>query len=323
MRKHMLQRRDFIRNLGLAGAGTLLTGGVWSIPASPAGGTKAVRFGLISDLHHMQFGNREEARLKAFMDKVLQTSPDFIIQNGDFCRPKPSEGIFAEWNRFPGPKYHVLGNHDMDVCDKATIMALWGMEKRYYSFDRGGFHFVVMDRNFFLSDNGSLVDYASSNWPRASQKRSFSDKEQLDWLRKDLAGAVYPVIVFMHQPVFLSDFFTELGNADEILKIFDEANFAADTANKPSRVAAVFMGHDHDDRYGERNGVHYFLINSATYSYGESGAHYYTDSLFAFVTLDPAGRLVLEGRSSTYKETTPEDVRAVFPAKISNHDIRW
>jgi hypothetical protein len=125
----------------------------------------------------------------------------------------------------------------------------------------------------------------------------------------------------MHQPVFLSDFFTEIGNADEILKIFDEANFAANTARKPSRVAAVFMGHDHDDRYGERNGVHYFLINSATYSYCESGAHYYTDSLFAFVTLDPAGRLILEGRSSTYRSPTPDDVRSVFPAKISDHKI--
>lgn len=313
----MQQRRDFIRNLGLAGAGTLLAGRVWSIPASPSKGGKPLRFGLISDLHHLQFGNREEARIKAFMDKVMETSPDFIIQNGDFCRPTGSDGIMAEWNRFPGPKYHVLGNHDMDVCDKATIMKLWGMEKRYYSFDKAGFHFVVMDRNLFKNDDGSLADYASSNWPRASTKRSFSDPEQLEWLRGDLAAAVHPVIVFMHQPVFLSDFFTEIGNADEILKIFDEANFAA----RSGRVSAVFMGHDHDDRYGERNGVHYFMINSATYSYCASGAHYYTDSLFAFVTLDPAGKLILEGRASTYRSPTPDDVRSVFPAKISNHRV--
>ena len=86
--------------------------------------------------------------MQKFMEEVQQVSPDFIVQCGDFCRPEQSEGLMRDWNRFGGPKYHVLGNHDMDVCDKPTIMRLWGMEKRYYSFDNGGYHFVVMDRNF-------------------------------------------------------------------------------------------------------------------------------------------------------------------------------
>jgi hypothetical protein len=142
-------------------------------------------------------------------------------------------------------------------------MAMWGMESRYYSFDRGGYHFVVMDRNFLRNADGVLVDYHSSNWgPVAAPGRSFSDAVQLAWLEKDLAVAVHPVIVFMHQPVFLSDFFQEIGNADEILRLFDQANLKAERDHKHNRVAVVFMGHDHDDRYGERNGVHYFILNS-------------------------------------------------------------
>ena len=90
---------------------------------------------------------------------------------GDFCRPKGSDGIMREWNRFQGPKYHVLGNHDMDVCNKQTIMALWGMPKRYYSFDEGGFHFVVLDRNLWKKDDGTLVDYDNSDWPSVSFAR--------------------------------------------------------------------------------------------------------------------------------------------------------
>ena len=282
-----------------------------------------MKIGMITDLHHLQFGNVEEARMKGFMDAVMMEKPDFIIQNGDFCRPKKSEGIMAEWNRFKGPKYHVLGNHDMDVCDKQTIMALWGMEKCYYSFDTGGFHFVVMDRNFLKEDDGTLTAYNTSNWgPLPSPKRSFTDKEQLDWLRDDLANALHPVIIFMHQPVFVSDFVDELGNADEILKIFDEANFNATNQGRAAKVAAVFMGHDHDDRYGERNGVHYFIINSSTYVYTKSGAYYYKDPLFAFITLDPAGKLTIEGRSTTYTSgDTPDEVKAVFPTKISDHNV--
>ncbi|MEZ2440227.1 metallophosphoesterase [Chitinophaga sp. RCC_12] len=320
----MLKRRNFIKNLGLSGTGLLLASRTLSMPVSaPAAGNKLLRFGVISDLHHLQFGKSEESRLKSFMDAVMKADPDFIIQCGDFCRPAKSEGIMTEWNRFSGPKYHVLGNHDMDVCDKATIMKLWGMEKPYYSFDQGGYHFVVMDRNFLLKEDKTLEDYNNSNWgPLPSPLRSFTDAPQLAWLKHDLAAAEYPVIVFMHQPVFLSDFFQELGNADEILGIFDEANLTAKQQGKNSRVTAVFMGHDHDDRYGERNGVHYILLNSATYVYTDSGAHFYADSLYAFVTLDPSGWMRIEGRTTRYRDEVPEKIKAQFPTSISDHAIR-
>lgn len=319
----MLKRRNFIKHLGLSGTGLLLATRSWSVPMQPAtAGAKKLRFGVISDLHHLQFGKSEEPRLKSFMDAVVKDKPDFIIQCGDFCRPTKSEGIMTEWNRYSGPKYHVLGNHDMDVCDKATIMKLWGMEKRYYSFDQGGYHFVVMDRNFLQQKDKTLVDYNNSNWgPLPSPMRSFTDAAQLEWLKQDLADAKYPVIVFMHQPVFLSDFYTELGNADEILSIFDTANFAALQAGKNTGVRAVFMGHDHDDRYGTRNGVHYFLLNSATYVYTESGAHFYADSLFAFVTLDPSGWLHIEGRSTHYRDAVPDKIKAQFPTSISDQKV--
>lgn len=229
----------------------------------------------------------------------------------------------AEWNRFKGPKYHVIGNHDMDVCDKATIMALWGMEKRYYSFDMGGFHFVIMDRNYLRGKDGALAPYNTSNWgPLPSEQRSFTDPEQLEWLAQDLAAAKAPVVVFMHQPVFLSEWTTELGNAADILTIFDQHNYAAERSGSNAKVCAVFMGHDHDDRYGERNSVHYFMMNSASYIYTDTGAHYYKDSLFAFITLDPSGKLQIRGRSSSYPSGTPEKVMATYPPRISDRSLK-
>jgi 3',5'-cyclic AMP phosphodiesterase CpdA len=318
----MQQRRSFIRNLAFLTGGALPWRTAFSIPKSPKEKAKPLLFGIISDLHHLQFGQDEEARLKGFMDSVMTHSPDFIVQNGDFCRPKGSDGIMKQWNRYPGPKYHVLGNHDMDVCDKATIMQFWGMEKPYYSFDRGGFHFVVMDRNFMRTPDGSLIDYNNSNWgPVAAPGRSFTDQAQLDWLKKDLAQAKNPSIVFMHQPVFLSEFFLEIGNADDILSIFDQANYNAATTGRGSKVAAVFMGHDHDDRYGERNGVHYFILNSATYVYTEDQAFFFRDPLYAFITLDPKGEMFVEGRTSSYRSQTPDHVVARFPTKISDHRL--
>lgn len=316
----MVQRRKFLKAFTATAAGSLLYSKVFPLGNHYSGMQKPVTFGIISDLHHLQFKNREEQRLKKFMDEVQQVSPDFIVQCGDFCRPQQSEGIMEEWNRFKGPKYHVLGNHDMDVCDKATIMKLWGMEKPYYAFDNGGYRFVVLDRNFLKKEDGSLVDYSSSNWsPFSAPFRSFTDQPQLEWLKKELSANSKPVIVFMHQPVFLSDYFDELGNAGEILAIFDDINFMAEKDKKIGKVVAVFMGHDHDDRYGVRNNVHYFIINSATYVYN-NGPYYYKDSIFAFVTLQE-GKLLLQGRKTVYRDQVPIKVQKQFPTTINNRNI--
>lgn len=318
----MQDRRYFLKSITAGGAAAMLGGQTYSIASNHASHAKKIRFGVITDLHHLQFGKPEQARLKGFMDAVLRENPDFILQCGDFCRHENSGNIMAEWNRFDGPKYHVLGNHDMDYCDKKTIMEFWKMPDRYYSFDQHGFHFVVLDRNFLKRDDGSLENYNTSNWGKLpASQRSFTDEAQLAWLKNDLAKSKYPAIVFMHQPVFLSDFFQEIGNADQILEIFDEANLNAVKNKSNNKVVAAFMGHDHDDRYGQRNGVHYFIVNSASYVYTQGGAYYYKDPLYAFVTLDPAGTLTIDGTSTIYRDTTPDRVRARFAAKISNHQI--
>jgi len=315
-----INRRKFITGATLTGSAIFLPQYSFAIPASANKHAKAVKIGMISDLHHLQFGQDEEKRITAFMDAVMKESPDFIIQCGDFCRPVGSDAIMRQWNRFKGPKHHVLGNHDMDVCSKETIMKLWGMQAPYYSFDMNGFHFIIMDRNYFKKEDGSLADYDAGNWGNTASTRSFTNQAQLDWLKADLAAATNPVIVFMHQPVFISDFFQEIGNAGEILSIFDNANLVAGEQGKNSRVAAVFMGHDHDDRYGERNGVHYFILNSASYAY-RGKPWFYKDCLYSFLILDPAGKLSIMGCESSFAAEAPANIRALFPTKISSRSL--
>ncbi|MDR2983008.1 MAG: metallophosphoesterase [Puniceicoccales bacterium] len=318
----MHTRRSFLKTVSIVGGGILTAPHVFGFESQQPSGKK-IRFGIISDLHHRQWGTREEVeRLKVFIDTCIEQNPDFIIQCGDLCRSTGAEPLMKEWNRYLGKKYHVLGNHDMDSSDKPTIMQIWNMEKPYYSFDQGDFHFVVLDRNCIKKEDGAYIDYASGNWGRHPRKAiSHCDAEQLRWLADDLAKTKKQTLVFMHQPIFLSDFSDDIGNANEVLDIFDKANHAERKAGRPDKVIATFMGHDHDDRYGERNGVHYFMLNSATYAYS-SGAYFYRDPLFAFVTLDPAGKLIIEGRSSSYNDSVPEKISSRFPAKISNRDIK-
>jgi predicted phosphodiesterase len=267
-------------------------------------------------------------RLQAFIDSANQSKPNFIIQCGDFCYPETCPAIMAEWNKFDGPKYHVLGNHDMDKCDKAAIMKLWGMENRYYSFDcgepGGGFHFVVLDRNcFHLQGDKKIQDYSHGNWGKAGPGNiNCIDDEQLAWMVDDLEKTDKPTVVWIHQPLIATDGPNEIGNGQLIIDAFDVANFKAREKTGFPKVIACFFGHDHNDLYAERNGVHYVLLNSASYAYTSEGASFYQDPLFAFLTLDPAGQISIEGKATEYgPKQASEKVRMRIPPKISSRKL--
>jgi hypothetical protein len=327
-----MNRREFVRMCAAtaiaSGAGRALSFAAGPTTGPTTGPTaaqaaKPIRVGFITDLHHALFGKDQAFRLKAFIDHALATPTDFILQGGDFCYPTGCPAILAEWNRYPGDKFHVLGNHDMDKCDKATIMKLWGMPAPYYSFDRGGFHFVVLDRNNFRKDN-AIVAYNKGNWGYRKTPADLNccDEAQLTWLADDLKKTDKPTVVWAHQPLIATDNPGDIGNGNEILDLFDAANFAAVQATGRPKVVAAFFGHDHNDLYGERNGVHYVLLNSASYAYTSAGASFYQDSLFAFVTFDPAGKITIEGTRSTYgPKGAPDKVRMRIPPRISDRSL--
>jgi 3',5'-cyclic AMP phosphodiesterase CpdA len=333
-----MNRRKFLFSGGLAAASVaagrrLIFAGTTqpaqTALAHPAPGV--VRAAVITDLHHLSFGKDEIARLRVFMDAVVTEQPDFILQGGDFCYPAGAAAAMKEWNRFAGKKYHVLGNHDMDKCDKPTIMKLWGMPNRYYSFDQGAFHFVVLDRNCIRkvdrSATGpsvtSTVDYANGNYGRAkADDLNWCDAPQMAWLAEDLRQTDKPTVVFAHQPLVATDTALGVGGGDQLVALFDAANYIARRATGRPRVVAAFFGHDHEDRYAERNGIHYVELNSSSYFYDRAtGATYYRDSLFSFIGFDPAGSITIEGRNSDWAAATLDSVRERTMPRISSRSM--
>ena len=63
------------------------------------------------------------------------------------------------WNSFAGGKHHVIGNHDMDRYTYEEYTQGMDMSGRYYSFDQGDFHFIVLDGNN-LFDGKEYTHYA-------------------------------------------------------------------------------------------------------------------------------------------------------------------
>ena len=187
-----VHRRDFIKSTLLGGASFVTT---WPVlangQAKKTDPSRPLRFGVIADIHKDVMHDADE-RLRVFIEQMEREKVDFILQLGDFCVPKEENlGFLKIWNTFKGPKYHVLGNHDTDdngqgSTTRERTMAYWGMPARFYSFDRGGVHFVVLDGNDRPADH-------KSGYPR------FMASDQLEWLRKDLAATKKSTFIFVHQ----------------------------------------------------------------------------------------------------------------------------
>ena len=83
-----------------------------------------LRIGLIADVHKDIIHDADD-RLKTFVDAMTAAKADAIVQLGDFCIPKAANQPFLDiFRRFPGPRYHVLGNHDTDGGFSREILCI-------------------------------------------------------------------------------------------------------------------------------------------------------------------------------------------------------
>ncbi|MGI9542413.1 MAG: metallophosphoesterase family protein [Cyclobacteriaceae bacterium] len=338
-----MKRRKFISR-GVVGAmTTLLPTKMLAFSANTnQGSTNSLRFGMIADVHKDLMPDAD-FRLEQFISEAQHRELDFIIQMGDFCHPiKENNRFLSLWQKYGGPKYHVLGNHDMDKGSKQQVCDFWGIEKPYYSFDKAGIHFIVLDANFLYKE-GKFIDYEHSNFYVDSSYRTFISPEQIEWVRSDIDATDNPVIVFSHQS--LLHYFWGVKNRMTLQEIFEEANRKADF----QKVIACFNGHDHIDFHREINKIHYIEVNSASYQWiseAKSKERYppeyydkyphlenmatYKEPLFAFVTVDLNGTLQIEGVQSEWMPPdpsaagTPEQVfGSVYSPGISDRIIRF
>ncbi|SDD51602.1 3',5'-cyclic AMP phosphodiesterase CpdA [Paenibacillus sp. UNCCL117] len=308
-----------------------------------SGNGAKIRFGLMADVHQ-DFMYKAEERLAEFVDHMNRERADFIVQLGDFCYPKPENKHFVSiWERFAGPAYHVLGNHDMDRCGKQEMMDYLGMPRNYYSFDSGDYHFVVLDTNYLNLEDG-YADYAHGNYHKHPKHIGNVTPEQLDWLKGDLAATGKSTIIFSHQNLESVHLGFNIGiqNSDELLAVLREANAEAGFR----KVVACMNGHSHLDGVKVIDDIYFIHINSMSYFY--MGKDYervryseeiteshpllartapYREGLYALVTLEP-GVLTIEGRETAYVGPPPlecghsnSNAGHILSAKISSRRL--
>ena len=298
---------------------------------------RPVRFAIASDFHAPDIPDGEH-RVATFIKAANDEKVDFIIELGDFCRLDSASQVYRDlWNSFPGSKYHVIGNHDMDRYTFEEYTQGMNMPARYYSFDQGDFHFIVLDGNN-LFDGKKYTHYARANYYVDAKKRAHIDPEQMDWLKKDLAATNKRCILFSHQSIEQA-----LNNGAEVRKILEAENQRAGF----KKVVMAFGGHNHSNYSKEINGITYVQINSASYVWiGEptqTEKRYskeindrfggilkysmtYTEPLYAIITLNSKGA-TLKGTDAEFVPPTPKDLNmndsvGVFPLVSNIKDLK-
>lgn len=226
-----------------------------ALQASSASQPDSIVFAIASDFHAPDVPEGER-NLRAFVDAAINHNVDFMIELGDFCRLDSTNQRFIDiWNAFPGPSYHVIGNHDMDSYSPSQYVEGFSMPGRFYSFDHNGYHFIILDGNN-LFDGKSYIHYSHANYYVDASMREYIDPEQLMWLRTDLDATDKPCIIFSHQSIDAC-----LQNGDQVRRILEEANSRAGFR----KVRIAFSGHNHSNYSTVINGITYVQINSASY----------------------------------------------------------
>jgi predicted phosphodiesterase len=271
-KSYVITRRDFLKLSGTAVAGTTL------LPQFACTPQPNVRFGLVTDSHYADTDPRGTRYFRQSLDKMAECvdfmnaqGVQFLVANGDFKdqAADPAEAdtirylqtIEDEFQKFNGPTYHVLGNHDMDSIAKTQFLESVGntgipSDQSYYSFDTGGVHFVVLDANF--TSDGADYDRGNFDW-----RDTNVSPVELDWFRGDLAGTSNPVVVFVHQ---LLD-----GEGDAFVNNSPDVRQALEDAGT---VLAVFQGHLHPGRQSHIEGTHYYTLKAMVEGSGPDNSSY-------------------------------------------------
>lgn len=283
-----LERREFLLAAVCTAAGGLETF---------AGENLIARFGMVTDIHYAVKkdgydwpGNRcftqSPEKLRDCVKTMNSLKVDFLIELGDFkdqCRTKEEtlqclEKIEKEFSLFNGPRYHALGNHDMDIITKAEFFSRISntgqkTPKGYYSFTVGKMSYVVLDPNY----TSKGLDYANGNfnWTDAN----IPDHE-IKWLEGVLKNAPGDVVVFSHQLIDPTcPDAVRIKNAALLREMFE----------KSGKVKAVFTGHHHNGHGVVHNGIFYYTLRALVKN------RYPENNSYAEVSMYDSGRIVVKG----------------------------
>ena len=229
------------------------------------------KIGIISDCQYCdcdvkwdRYYKKAPERLEEAIAILNTDSLDYTIHLGDFIDKdfESLDRILPIWKKLKFPSYHVLGNHDFEVKDslKEEVIKQLNLKKRYYSFVKEDWRFIVLDGND-LSFHGALTRtkkeqtdslfnlLKNKEIPYLKKWNGALSSDQLTWVKGELDAAIknnQKVGFYCHFPIFPIDQHN-IWNREQFLSLI-----------KPyENVKIFFNGHNHAGAYQIENNVHY------------------------------------------------------------------
>ncbi len=213
-----ITRRELLKTTGLVAAGAGLAG--LAHPAAAASSApspnrqRVLRIGHLTDMHIRPTG-RGPTGLVACLEHVqsLSDRPDIIFNGGDAIMSAlgaDKDSTRAQWEiwhkimneNLELPMIHCIGNHDVwgwqrsragttgdePLYGKAWVKEELELESGFYSFDKAGWHFTVLDS---VRERGG------------GAYQPLLEEDQIEWLKADLDAVPTetPILILSHVPV--------------------------------------------------------------------------------------------------------------------------
>jgi Icc protein len=300
-----LSRRELLKTAGIAGAATLLG----RVPAGLAEDSKAnakrecvLRLAHLTDMH-VQPERKGAEGLTACLRHV-QSRPDppqLILTGGDTimdCMSEDEARTKLQWELWQKviktecslPVESCIGNHDVwgwnkekskttgsePLYGKKWAMQMFGVSSPYRSFDRAGWHFMVLDSVF----------------PHGNGYEGRLDEQQFAWLEAELKETPpgTPVLLLSHIPILSAAVFFDgecEKSGDWVIPssyVHIDARRIKDLFYKHRNVKLCLSGHLHLVDRVDYLGVTY-LCNGAVSGGWWEGAHQECEPGYALVAL--------------------------------------
>jgi len=302
-----MNRRSFLRNTSLLTAASTIAA---SNTLSASENKKpALKVAFLTDVHVKPNDTAEAGMRKAFKHvNALSSKPDFILNGGDAimdAMAMDKEKTQAQWdvwnkilqeeNRLP--MHHIIGNHDAwgwqvkdesiktdPLYDKGWAVKQHNMPNRYYSFEKKGWKFIILD----------------SAQPNGGGYIARLDDQQFAWLEKELKDTATDqhICIASHIPIvsFCAAMFFDdhLPNGDWKLSralLHVDARKITQLFTNHKNIRCCLSGHIHLQDVVEYKGIQYYC-NGAVSGNWWGGA---------FKGFDPAYAMFQFGKDGSVK----------------------
>ncbi len=267
----MMERRQLLKSIGLTTGAIALEGSGMNTVFGKHIDSKrkrVLRVAHVTDIH-IRPEHDAPARFRKCLQEIKKHKVDFFLNGGDtiyaadYANIK-RERVDEQWNiwktllnEFEGYElYSCLGNHDMwwaapdkqdPMYGKDYVVKQLSIPNRHYSFDRKGWHFIILDSN--NKNAGSL------------------DEDQRKWLENDLGSLPQgtPVIVLSHYPILAVCTHIDGGNHTDAVYITNLF-----FKHKDKKITC-FSGHIHLLDNAVYNNVSYFCNGALSGFWWEDG----------------------------------------------------